>query len=52
MGRYAHSPIVQDMQSENYFRYPGIIDRVEINMERPTDDMDLMLEIEQAHHEQ
>ena len=52
VGRYAHSPIVQDMKSENYFRYPGIIDRVEINMERPTNDMDLMLEIEQAHHEQ
>ena len=32
--------------------YKGIIDRVEINMERPTDDMDLMLEIEQAHYSQ
>ncbi|MCX7911405.1 MAG: arylsulfatase, partial [Dehalococcoidales bacterium] len=52
IGRYAHSPIVPDMKSRDHFRYPGAIDRVEIDLDRPTDDMDLMLEIERAHHEQ
>jgi hypothetical protein len=46
------APITREMKSNNFFRYQGILDRVEINMERPTDDMDLMLEIEQAHHSQ
>jgi arylsulfatase A-like enzyme len=52
IGRYALSPIAREMKSKNHFRYSGHIDRVEINMERPTDDMDLMLEIEQAHNTQ
>jgi arylsulfatase A-like enzyme len=52
IGRYGLSPITKDTRSTNYFRYPGIIHRVEIDMERPTDDLDLMLEIEQAHNNQ
>ena len=52
IGRYALSPITKEAKSKDYFRYPGIIDRVEIDMERPTDDMDLMLEIERAHNSQ
>ncbi|MEO0247956.1 MAG: arylsulfatase [candidate division WOR-3 bacterium] len=52
VGRYAHSPIAREMKSQDYFRYPGTIDRVEINLEKPTDDNDIMLEIEQAHHDQ
>jgi arylsulfatase A-like enzyme len=52
IGRYALSPITGEMKSTNFFCYTGIIDHVEIDMERPTDDMDLMLEIEQAHNNQ
>jgi hypothetical protein len=52
IGRYALSPITGETKSTGFFRYAGIIDRVEIDMERPTDDMDLMLEIEQAHNNQ
>jgi arylsulfatase len=52
IGRYALSPITKEAKSKDYFRYPGIIDRVEIDMERPTDDMDLMLEIEREHNSQ
>jgi hypothetical protein len=52
IGRYGLSPITEDTKSTNYFRYPGIIHRVEIDMERPTDDLDLMLEIEQEHNNQ
>jgi arylsulfatase A-like enzyme len=52
IGRYALSPIAGEMKSINHFRYSGTIERVEINMERPTNDMDLMLEIEQAEKNQ
>ena len=49
VGRYACSPIHKDMSSDHYFPYTGVLDHVEIDMERPTDDFDLMLEIEKAH---
>jgi hypothetical protein len=52
IGRYAHSPIAGETKSADYFRYPGVIDRVEIDMERPADDMDLILEIEREHNNQ
>jgi arylsulfatase A-like enzyme len=52
VGRYALSPITREMDAQNHFAYTGAIERVEIDMERPTDDLDLMLEIEQAHYSQ
>jgi arylsulfatase A-like enzyme len=52
IGRYANSSITKDTKAPDHFRYPGIIDRIEINTERPTDDLDLMLEVEQAHNTQ
>jgi hypothetical protein len=52
IGRYALSPVAKDMKAKNYFRYAGVLDRVEIDMERPTDDMDIMLEIEHEHNNQ
>jgi arylsulfatase A-like enzyme len=52
IGRYAFAPIAKEMKSVGFFRYQGILDRVEINMERPTDDMDIMLEIEREHYSQ
>jgi arylsulfatase A-like enzyme len=52
VGRYALSPIAKGTGTKNCFRYQGIIDRVEFNMDRPTDDMDLMLELERAHNTQ
>jgi arylsulfatase A-like enzyme len=52
VGRYSHSPVTMDVKSADYFRYPGKIDRVEIDMERPTDDMDLMLELEREYYNQ
>jgi arylsulfatase A-like enzyme len=52
IGRYARSSIVRDKMGPDHFRYTGVIDRIEINTERPTDDLDLMLEVEQAHNTQ
>jgi arylsulfatase len=52
IGRYARSSITRNTRTKDHFLYKGSIDRVEIDMERPTDDMDLMLEIEQAHNTQ
>ncbi len=52
IGRYALSPVTKDMKAENHFRYAGVLDRVEINLERPVDDMDIMLEIEHEHNNQ
>ncbi len=52
VGRYALSPITKEMKSADHFRYKGVLDRVEIDMERPTDDMDIMLEIEREHYNQ
>jgi arylsulfatase len=49
IGRYALSPITKEMASADHFRYKGLIDRVEVNMERPVNDMDLMLEIEREY---
>jgi len=52
IGRYALSPITREMNSPDHFRYQGRIDRVEIDLERPTDDLDLMLEIEREYYTQ
>ncbi|MDD5338565.1 MAG: arylsulfatase [Dehalococcoidales bacterium] len=49
IGRYGHSPIAKETYSKDYYRYKGVIDRVEIDMERPVNDMDLMLELEKEH---
>jgi arylsulfatase A-like enzyme len=49
IGRYALSPIVKGTGAKDHFRYQGVIDRIEINLERPVDDMDLMLELEREH---
>lgn len=52
IGRYALSPITAEMKSKNCFRYQGEIDRLELNMERPNDDMDMMLELEREYYNQ
>ena len=52
IGRYGLSPVTKDMTSTNHFAYTGVIERVEIDMERPIDDLDLMLEIEREHNHQ
>ena len=49
IGRYAHSAVTPDAKTNDFFKYSGMIDHVEIDMERPTDDMDVMLEIESEH---
>ena len=46
IGRYASSPVQHLHKGKGYFRYTGVIDRVEFDLERPTDDMDIMLELE------
>jgi arylsulfatase A-like enzyme len=49
IGRYSQSNITTDTNTKDHFPYQGVIDRVEINLERPVDDMDLMLELEREH---
>ena len=47
IGRYATSPIVPGHKGRGYFIYDGKIDRVVYNLERPVNDHDLMLELEE-----
>jgi hypothetical protein len=46
IGRYPTSPIQHQHRDKGYFEYTGEIDRVEYDLERPVEDMDLMLELE------
>ena len=46
IGRYSNSPVQHKHKAKGYFEYTGVIDRVEYDLERPTDDMDMMLELE------
>ena len=46
IGRYSTSVIKASHKPRGYFKYTGAIDRVDYELERPEDDMDLMLEME------
>ncbi len=46
IGRYPSSPVQHAHKGKGYYHYTGEIDRVEFDLERPTDDMDMMLELE------
>jgi arylsulfatase len=46
VGRYPTSPVQHTHKGKGYFKYTGVIDRIEYELERPTNDMDLMLELE------
>lgn len=46
VGRYPTSPVQRRHKGKGYFKYTGTIDRVDFELERPTDDMDIMLELE------
>jgi arylsulfatase len=47
IGRYATSPIVARHRDKGYFRYTGKIEKAIYNLERPANDHDLMLELEE-----
>jgi len=46
IGRYSTSAVQNSHKGRRHFKYSGEIDRVEYNLERPVDDIDLMLELE------
>ena len=46
IGRYPHSSVCKKHRDKTYFKYTGTLDQVDIEMDRPVDDMDLMLELE------
>jgi arylsulfatase len=48
IGRYTTSPIVARHKDKGYFRYTGEIEKAVYNLERPVNDHDLMVELEEA----
>jgi arylsulfatase len=48
IGKFAYNSVTGDMKEKKNYPYTNRIDRVEFNLERPMDDMDLMLELEDA----
>jgi hypothetical protein len=46
IGRYATSPVQRAHKGRGYFKYTGALDWVQIALERPTGDIDIMLELE------
>ena len=47
VGRYATSPVVPRHKDKGYFTYTGEIEKAVYNLERPVNDHDLMLELEE-----
>ena len=47
ISRYATSPIVASHRSKGYFKYNGKIKKIVFNLERPVNDHDLMIELEE-----
>ena len=46
IGRYPASPVQHSHKGKGHFMYSGEIDRIEYNLERPVNDMDMMLDLE------
>ena len=45
VGRYGESPIHPAHKGKGYYKYTGVFDRVEYNLDRPEDDMDRMFDM-------
>ena len=52
VGRYSESPVNPAHKHKGYFKYSGSFTSVELDLERPEDDVDKMLEMEQAFIQQ
>ena len=48
VGKFPLVSVTGDMKEKKNYPYTNRIDRVEFNLERPLDDMDLILEVERA----
>jgi arylsulfatase len=47
LGRFSNISVTGDMKEKKLFRYTNIIEKAEIDLSRPLDDMDMMLKMEE-----
>ncbi len=48
VSRYGESPINPAHRDKGYFKYNGTLSSIDLNLDRPADDLDEMMELEQA----